>query len=195
MRRLESQSEVQESRIVAWWRLTLVTSKLFERLLRIKSCRSVCSRAAADCRNNYVWVEHANGEWTNYSHLARGSASELAKLQVGDDVAAGAFIGHEAAVGCAMLDQVHFEVAVADRRTSIDSGGFLLATRAASARGVRSFCNVPGEAVLKNGTYRAACLLKWADEGSVVFRCSCRGEVHIEHFPTCHGRSALASTE
>src|SRR5687767_7599599 len=64
-------------------------------------------RAAAECRNNYVWIEHANGEWTNYSHLARGSVTDLARLKVGDLVAAGAFIGHEAAGGCAMLDHVH----------------------------------------------------------------------------------------
>ena len=79
-----------------------------------------------------MWIEHANGEWTNYSHPARGSVSELAKLKVGDWVEAGAFIGVEAAVGCAMLDHVHFEVAVPDPETPIDSGGFCWITREAS---------------------------------------------------------------
>ena len=113
-------------------------------------------RAAAQCQNNYVWIEHANGEWTNYSHLARGSVSELAKLKVGDFVAAGAFIGNEAAVGCAMLDHVHFEVAVPDRRTPIDSGGFLLDNESGKRERSPQFCNVPGGTVVKDATYRAA---------------------------------------
>jgi murein DD-endopeptidase MepM/ murein hydrolase activator NlpD len=112
-------------------------------------------RAAADCRNNYVWIEHANGEWTNYSHLARGSVTGLAKLKVGDIVAAGAFIGHEAAVGCAMLDHVHFEVAVPDRKSSIDGGGFLRDNEGGKRERSPRFCNVPGGEVRKDGTYRA----------------------------------------
>ncbi|GFE83497.1 hypothetical protein GCM10011487_54970 [Steroidobacter agaridevorans] len=113
-------------------------------------------RAAAECRNNYVWIEHANGEWTNYSHLARGSVSELAKLKIGDFVAAGAFIGNEAAVGCAMLDHVHFEVAVPDRRAPIDSGGFLLDNEGGKRERNPQFCNLPTGAVVKDGKYRAA---------------------------------------
>jgi murein DD-endopeptidase MepM/ murein hydrolase activator NlpD len=112
-------------------------------------------RAAAECRNNYVWIEHANGEWTNYSHLARGSVTGLARLKVGDLVAAGAFIGHESAVGCAMLDHVHFEVAVPDRKSPIDGGGFLLDNEGGKRERSPRFCNVPGGAVLKDGTYRA----------------------------------------
>lgn len=111
-------------------------------------------RAAAECRNNYVWIEHANGEWTNYSHLARGSVSELAKLKVGDFVTAGAFIGHEGAVGCAMLD--HVQVAVPNQRTPIDSGGFLLDNEDAKRERSPQFCNVPGGMVVKDATYRAA---------------------------------------
>jgi len=113
-------------------------------------------RAAAECRNNYVWIEHTNGEWTNYSHLAQGSVSDLAKLKVGDFVAAGAFIGHEAAVGCAMLDHVHFEVAVPDRRMPIDGGGFLLDNEDGKRERSPQFCNVPGGTVVKDATYRAA---------------------------------------
>jgi len=36
-------------------------------------------RAAADCRNNYVWIAHANGEWTNYSHHAHDSVTKGAR--------------------------------------------------------------------------------------------------------------------
>jgi murein DD-endopeptidase MepM/ murein hydrolase activator NlpD len=112
-------------------------------------------RPAAECRNNYVWIAHANGEWTIYSHLAQGSVTELAKLKVGDVVKAGAFIGSEAAVGCAMLDHLHFEVAVPQRETPIDRGSFLLGDeRSARARNPQ-FCNVPGGVVNKDSTYRA----------------------------------------
>lgn len=112
-------------------------------------------RAAAECRNNYVWIEHANGEWTNYSHLARDSVTGLAKLKVGDFVAAGAFIGHEAAVGCAMLDHVHFEVAVPDRKAPLDGGGFLLDNEGGKRDRSPRFCRVPNGAVQKDRTYRA----------------------------------------
>jgi len=71
-------------------------------------------RAAADCHNNYVWIAHPNGEWTNYSHLAHNSVTVGAGLKVGDHVRAGDYIGDEGAVGCAMLDHVHFEAAVPD---------------------------------------------------------------------------------
>src|SRR5580698_7282985 len=39
-------------------------------------------RAAADCHNNYVWIAHPNGEWTNYSHVAQGSVTGRAGLKV-----------------------------------------------------------------------------------------------------------------
>ena len=113
-------------------------------------------RPKAECRNNYVWIAHSNGEWTNYSHLAQGSVTQLAQLKVGDVVKAGAFIGNEAAVGCAMLDHVHFEVAVPDEKMSIDSGGFLLDNEGGKRERNPRFCNVPGGTVVKGATYRAA---------------------------------------
>jgi murein DD-endopeptidase MepM/ murein hydrolase activator NlpD len=112
-------------------------------------------RAAADCRNNYVWIAHANGEWSNYAHLAQGSVSKLAKLKVGDNVEAGAFIGHEAAVGCSMLDHVHFEVAVPDANKPIDAGGFLLDNDGGKRERSPQFCGVPGGTAVKDATYRA----------------------------------------
>lgn len=119
-------------------------------------------RAAADCHNNYVWIAHPNAEWTNYSHLAQGSVSKLAKLKVGDAVKAGAFIGNEGAVGCAMLDHVHFEVAVPDAKAPIDSGGFLLDNEGGKRERNPQFCHVAGGLVVKDATYRAA-----ACEGSM----------------------------
>jgi murein DD-endopeptidase MepM/ murein hydrolase activator NlpD len=112
-------------------------------------------RAAADCHNNYVWLAHPNGEWTNYSHLAHGSVTALAKLKVGDTVEAGAFLGNEAAVGCAMLDHVHFEVAVPDEKAPLDRGGFILDNDGSKREKQPRFCKVPDGTVAKDASYRA----------------------------------------
>ena len=113
-------------------------------------------RAAADCHNNYVWIAHANGEWTNYSHLAKGSVSGYAQLKVGVIVQAGTLLGIEAAVGCAMLNHVHFEVAVPDPKAPIDAGGFLKDNEDGKRERNPRFCNVPGGAAVKDQTYIAA---------------------------------------
>ncbi|HKS55790.1 MAG TPA: M23 family metallopeptidase [Steroidobacteraceae bacterium] len=112
-------------------------------------------RPAAQCHNNYVWIAHANGEWTNYSHIARNSVKGRAKLEVGDEVKAGTYLGDEAAVGCAMLDHVHFEVAVPDASKPIDAGGFLLDNAGGKRERSPNFCGIPGP-VKKDNTYRAA---------------------------------------
>lgn len=111
-------------------------------------------RAAADCHNNYVWIAHANGEWTNYSHVAQGSVTEKAKLKVGDVVAAGAYIGDEGDVGCAMLEHLHFEVAVPNAENPVDAGGFLLDNDAGKRERNPRFCHLDGP-VTKNNTYQA----------------------------------------
>ncbi len=112
-------------------------------------------RPANECRNNYVWIAHPNGEWTTYSHLAHGSVTGQAGLKVGDEVAAGTYLGDEGTVGCSMLNHVHFEVAVPRQAEPIDAGGFLTD----NANGVRlrrpRFCGVAGEAVRKGERYRA----------------------------------------
>ena len=112
-------------------------------------------RAAADCHNNYVWIAHPNGEWTNYSHLVHGSVTEGAKLKVGDVVKAGAYLGEEGEVGCAMLNHVHFEVAVPDNANPIDAGGFLTDNDGGKRERNPRFCGVAGEIVEKDAIYRA----------------------------------------
>jgi murein DD-endopeptidase MepM/ murein hydrolase activator NlpD len=113
-------------------------------------------RAAADCHNNYVWIAHPNGEWSNYSHLGHGSVTGLAQLKVGDRVAAGTYLGNEAAVGCAMLNHVHFEVAVpADPHEAIDAGGFLLDNEGGKRERNPRFCGITGGVAVKGATYRA----------------------------------------
>jgi len=113
-------------------------------------------RAAKDCHNNYVWIEHPNGEWSNYSHLARGTVTGRAGLKVGDAVEAGRYLGDEGAVGCAMLEHVHFEVALPAKDAPIDPGGFLRDNDDAARERTPRFCGVPGDgAVVKGRTYVA----------------------------------------
>lgn len=112
-------------------------------------------RAAALCHNNYVWIAHPNGEWTNYSHVARGSVTGKAHLKVGDPVAAGQYIGDEGAVGCAMLQHVHFEVAAPDPARSIDGGGFLTDNDNGKRELNPRFCGVPGQSAVKGQAYLA----------------------------------------
>lgn len=113
-------------------------------------------RAAALCHNNYVWIAHPNGEWTNYSHVAHDSVTGKAHLKVGDRVAAGQYIGNEGAVGCAMLHHVHFEVAVPDPAHPIDSGGFLTHNDGGKRELNPRFCGVPGQNAVKGRAYLAA---------------------------------------
>ena len=113
-------------------------------------------RAAKDCHNNYIWIAHPNGEWTNYSHVAHGSVTGAAHLHVGDKVKAGQFLGFEGAVGCAMLYHVHFEVAVPAGSPGIDEGGFLTANSDSSREREPRFCGVPNGIVEKDHVYRAS---------------------------------------
>ena len=112
-------------------------------------------RAAALCHNNFIWIAHPNGEWTNYSHVAHGSATGKAGLKVGDKVKAGQYLGDEDAIGCAMLKHVHFEVAVPDPKDPIDAGGFLNDNTDGKRERNPKFCGVSGNVVVKNAEYRA----------------------------------------
>ena len=112
-------------------------------------------RAAKDCHNNYVWIAHLNGEWTNYSHIAYHTVTGKAGLKVGAEVQAGQYLGDEGDVGCAMLKHVHFEVAVPDPRQPIDTGGFLTDNVDGKRELNPRFCGVPGGYAVKGETYRA----------------------------------------
>ena len=112
-------------------------------------------RAAKDCHNNYVWIAHLNGEWTNYSHIAHDTVTKNAGLKVGDWVKAGQYLGDEGAVGCAMLDHVHFEVAFPNPGKPIDSGGFLTDNENGKRERNPHFCGVPGGFAVKGANYQA----------------------------------------
>jgi murein DD-endopeptidase MepM/ murein hydrolase activator NlpD len=65
--------------------------------------------------NNYVWIEHANGEWTKYTHFATGSVTMASPFgngwQVGDTILVGQAIGFQSDIGSAGGSHLHFEVA------------------------------------------------------------------------------------
>ncbi len=84
-------------------------------------------RNTASCFNNYVWIEHDNGEWSKYSHMQQYSTSGKARLRVGDRVAEGTYLGDEGKVGCAWPAHLHFEVVKPSsaRSTIGDSSGEL----------------------------------------------------------------------
>ncbi len=78
------------------------------------------------CRNNYVWIEHPNGEWTKYSHMNTGSVAANGH-QLNDFVASGEALGIQGRIGFAGGPHLHFEVARPhDGIASFASDGFLV---------------------------------------------------------------------
>ncbi len=115
------------------------------------------SSEVSQCNNNYVWIEHDNGEWTKYSHMKKGSTtgpgSFGANLKVGDRVKAGDFLGWESNVGCASGDHLHFEVAKIASTAEINSvGGFV---DSSSKNRIPRVCAVPGWKYRDGRTYTA----------------------------------------
>lgn len=106
------------------------------------------------CNNNYVWIEHPNGEWTKYSHLTKGSVTKDAGLSVGDRVGTGRFLGCEGDVGCASGTHLHFEVGVPNDPTNpIDSEGYL---RGGSTENrIPRICQIPDYIFVRDNTYEA----------------------------------------
>ena len=63
--------------------------------------------------NNYIWIEHPNGEWSKYTHMRTGSITGVpGNLSVGDTVVVGQALGIEADIGRATGRHLHHEVAV-----------------------------------------------------------------------------------
>lgn len=84
--------------------------------------------------NNYVWIEHANDEWSKYTHMKKNSSTTDAGLAVGDTVCAGRFLGYECDVGQASGRHLHFEVRRPNNPATINisvAGGFMARNDAA----------------------------------------------------------------
>ncbi len=61
------------------------------------SCNISMVTSCADC-NNYVWIEHPNGEWTKYTHFITGSVTANG-WNVDDPICAGEVLGLEGDIG------------------------------------------------------------------------------------------------
>lgn len=61
------------------------------------SCNITGVTGCASC-NNYVWIEHPNGEWTKYTHFITGSVAAN-NWSIGDTICAGAVLGLEGDIG------------------------------------------------------------------------------------------------
>lgn len=98
--------------------------------------------ADGDGPNNYIWIEHPNGEWTKYTHIRTNSAL----LSVGQNVAAGTPLGVEGDVGNASGRHVHFEIAGIDSANEIAGDGFLIDNDGVAGVNLRNrvptFCQV-----------------------------------------------------
>lgn len=114
-------------------------------------------RPASECRNNFLWLAHDNGEWTLYSHMREGTTRGDAGHEVGDQVKAGQYLGDEGAVGCAMLSHLHFEVArPAPADEPVNALGFLNDNAERQRMRIPRFCGVEGERVVKGAHYVSA---------------------------------------
>lgn len=108
------------------------------------------------CTNNYVWIEHANGEWTKYSHMQTDSSTKKAKLKVGQFVKAGTYLGDEGKVGCAQGDHLHFEVGVPRATNPVKAvGGFLEDNGGSKRNRVPRMCGIAGGIFVSGASYEA----------------------------------------
>lgn len=116
----------------------------FDKRLKCKNDDGT-SIPASEQKNNYVWIEHANGEWTKYSHMAKDSSSKKAGLKVGKAVKAGTYLGDESDVGCAGGNHLHFEVAVPRATDPVSIVGGFLKDNAGSRRNrIARICGIAG---------------------------------------------------
>ena len=105
--------------------------------------------------NNYVWIEHANGEWTKYTHMAKGSSAK-AGIKVGAFVKAGTPLGEESDVGCASGDHLHFEVGVPKATGGVTTvGGFLTDNAGSKRNRIPRICGIDGGMFRSGETYEA----------------------------------------
>jgi len=104
--------------------------------------------------NNYVWIEHPNGEWTKYTHMGTGTVTALG-WAVGMPINVGDILGFEGDIGRAGGNHLHFEVAVPtnpDDLTPFSTlGGFIQGVNV-----VPYVCDIPTNLYATGAAYVAA---------------------------------------
>lgn len=114
------------------------------------------SGSGKPCTNNYVWIEHANGEWTKYSHMQKDSSTVKAKIKANQKVKAGTYLGDEGKVGCASGNHLHFEVGVPRATDPISTtGGFLADNDGSKRNRVPRICGISGGIFVDGESYEA----------------------------------------
>ncbi len=103
--------------------------------------------------NNYVWIEHPNGEWTKYTHLGTGTVTALGWV-VGLPVNVGDILGAEGDVGRASGSHLHHEAAVPTDPNDLTPfstlGGFIEGVNV-----VPFVCDIPGNLYATGAQYVA----------------------------------------
>lgn len=115
-----------------------------------------CDCSVTSCENNYIWMEHPNGEWTKYTHMIENSVTDLGHY-VGEWVTAGTYLGQEGDVGCASGEHLHFEVAQPiDTNTLVFSavGGYIDFDWAKNV--IPVICSISGNVFTDGANYTAA---------------------------------------
>lgn len=113
-----------------------------------------CDCSQTFCLNNYVWLEHPNGEWTKYTHMQYHSVPN--SVDVGDWITAGTTLGTEGEVGCASGVHLHFEVAQpVDTNTLVfdPDGGYIDGDWAKNM--IPVFCDISGNVFVDGNSYTA----------------------------------------
>jgi hypothetical protein len=129
----------------------------YVRFIEDQYSKQVDSSTGEPCTNNYVWIEHENGDWTKYSHMQKDSTTKIAKIKIGQFVKAGKFLGYEGKVGCAGGDHLHFEVAempeTGDKISKI--GGFVKDNEGSKRNRIPRICNTPNGVFESGKSYEA----------------------------------------
>jgi hypothetical protein len=113
---------------------------------------NVLSCASCSNFNNYVWIQHANGEWSGYFHLQTESVTGAAGLSVGDNIDVGQYLGVEGNVGATTATKLRFEVAVPTNPAnpiSPTTGAIMGLKR------IPIICGIPGNVLLAGNSYYA----------------------------------------
>lgn len=104
-------------------------------------------------KNNYIILEHPNGEWSSYIHLRKNSITGLGHI-VDNWVDAGTVLGLEGDVGCATGSHLHLEISRPfDPTNAFDDFDGVLRRDGELLNPV--FCNVPTGYLLSGLTYTA----------------------------------------
>jgi hypothetical protein len=113
--------------------------------------------------NNYVWIEHPNGEYTKYSHVGTGTVSDNGWSE-GDWINAGELIGLEndpGAASCGDCDpddrayHLHWEVAFANDPNDALEWGLLGGFIQNGSRVPAVICDIPGNELLEGNNHIA----------------------------------------